>query len=102
MHRPAEGFLHEGNKNRGTLVLRRRQCGCELTKSLRISPGRKMIRVVTRLIFLGKSGNRVGNKIDIHDVDLVGGPEWQHGQARQKHEGFDPLELRGLRMTAVS
>ena len=61
-----------------------------------------MIGVVLRLFFLMQGGDRVGDKIHVHDVDLVLGAERQHRQARQEHERLHHVELRGLGMAAVA
>src|SRR6266704_1660256 len=61
-----------------------------------------MVGIELRLIFLMQGGNRVRDKIYIHDVDTVRGAKRQYREPRQKHECLDHIELRCLCMTAVA
>src|SRR3954447_17019691 len=61
-----------------------------------------MIGIELRLILLMQSGDRIGNKIHIHYVDLVLRTERKRGQAGEKNERLDHIELRGLGATAVT
>ena len=52
-----------------------------------------MIDVVLRVRFLVQGGDRIGHKIHVDDIDLVGRPEGQNRQARQKHERLEPYRI---------
>ena len=55
-----------------------------------------------RFFFLMQGGNRIGDEVHVHDVDLVLRPEGQHRQAGQEHERLYHVELRGFGIAAVA
>ena len=61
-----------------------------------------MIDVVPRTFFLVQGCNRIGDKIDIHNINSVFGPQRKNRQLCQKGESPHHIELSGGSVTTVA
>ena len=61
-----------------------------------------MISVVLRVLFYVKTCDRVGDEVDVHDINAVFAAQWQCRQSGQKHERAYHVELCGLGASAVA
>src|SRR5581483_5594157 len=102
VHDGLEWLFQKWQEDRPPLALSRSKRRRQFTEGLRIPPRRQVIRVVERSFLLVQSGNRIGDKIHIDDIDLVRGLKRQYRQPGKKDESAHHIELRGFGVPAVA